>query len=595
MGRPASKGENNVIEPRNGLARLLTLAILLVSPSLSLWAQEGFPTARFQGFLDSGEFHAASQMISPFRGTLEGDRRLLELAQSQRDLGAFRQATATLHQIQSGEVYAQAVRQHQQSVSNYPNLSSGRGGGIQADFDPLMELIQRTIEPESWEDLGGMGRMSPFEAGVHVDAEGLLRIVQPTGKGSALEDLRGRSRHELEVGTELGTSSLRLISLPRLERAVQQRELLGLAPTDSMRYLGGLTRIQYVLVYPETGDLVIAGPAESWEFDASGRPVGTESGKPILWLDDLVSCWRALQQGDGIFGCSIDPRAENLAATQTYLAGSRATGKKWREGLREALGRQSITIHGIDPTSHAAHILVKADYHMKRVGMGLEPGVLGVQDVLTLMAGASDPTTPSTLIRWWFTLDYEAVETSKDQLAFELSGPGVKVMSENEFLDAEGKRRATGTSDQPTREFAANFTRHYPELSEKYPVYADLRNVFDLAMVCGLIHAEGLDRQTGWQARYFGQPQGNHRHYATEIWSTPREVETIMNHKNWIETVGGKKRQSTLVGVSGGVTADIRAAVEQLPTKTETYGVLSAQQSASQPKDWDASQWWWDR
>ena len=90
-------------------------------------------------------------MIAPYRGTLEGDQRLAELAQSQRDFGAFRQATATLHQIQSGEVYDVAAQQHQQSVSGYADFPGGRGGGIQADFDPLMELIQRTIEPESWE------------------------------------------------------------------------------------------------------------------------------------------------------------------------------------------------------------------------------------------------------------------------------------------------------------------------------------------------------------------------------------------------------------------------------------------------------------
>ncbi len=584
-----------VIERRNLWSGLWTLALLLCPSSLQLGAQEGFQMDRFQGFLDSGEFHAASQMISPFRGTLDGDQRLAELAQAQLGLGAFRQATATLHQIQSSEVYALAAQQHQQSVSAYSDLPGGRGGGIQADFDPLMELIQRTIEPESWEDLGGMGRMAPFEAGVHVDAEGLLRIVESTGNGSALEALRGRSRHELEAGSGPGNSSLRLISLSRLERAVQQRESLGLPPTDSMRYLGGLTRIQYVLVYPETGDLVLAGPAEPWEFDASGRPVGTQTGQPVLWLDDLVSCWRAIQQDDGIFGCSIDPHPENLAATQAFLTESRATGKKWREGLQKALGRQAITLHGIDPTSHAAHILVKADYHMKRVGMGLEPGVLGVEDVLTLMARESEPTPPSTLIRWWFTLDYDAVESSKDKLAFALSGPGVKVLSENEFLDAEGKRRAVGTSDQPTREFAADFTRHYTELSEKYPVYADLRNVFDLAMVCGLIHVEGLDRQVGWQANYFGGVGANTPQYTTEVWSTPREVDTIMNYKKWVETVGGKKRQSTLVGVSGGVSADIQATLSQVPSKTDTYDTLSAQQSASQPQGWNASQWWWDR
>ena len=70
-----------VIERRNLWSGLWTLALLLCPSSLQLGAQEGFQIDRFQGFLDSGEFHAASQMISPFRGTLDGDQRLAELAQ----------------------------------------------------------------------------------------------------------------------------------------------------------------------------------------------------------------------------------------------------------------------------------------------------------------------------------------------------------------------------------------------------------------------------------------------------------------------------------------------------------------------------------
>ena len=534
-------------------------------------------------------------MVAPFRGSLEGDQRLAEIAESQLARGAFRQATATLNQIRSDDIYASAAQNHQEQLSRYKGPFGSRGGGIQADFDPLMELIQRTVEPESWEDLGGMGRMSPFEAGVHVDAEGMLKMVTAENGSNTLDRLRGRVRHSLEAGGNFGPSKLRLISLPRLERAVQQRQRQGLPPTNSMKYLGGLTRIQYVLVYPETGDLVIAGPAEDWELDPAGRPVGIETGKPILWLDDLVSCWRAVREDDGIFGCSIDPLPENLVATQNFLADSRATGRTWREGLREALGRQKIMIHGIEPTSHAAHILVKADYHMKRVGMGLEAGVLGVPDILTLMASQSTSTPPSNLIRWWFTLDYETVETSKDKLAYALSGSGVKVLSENEFLDDTGRRRATGTSDQPTREFAANFTNHFGELAEKYPVYADLRNVFDVAMVCGLIAQEGLDRKVEWRSRYFEVDSGSTLTYPLEVWATPREVNTIMNHKIWTEAKNGLKRQSTLVGVSGGVSADIQSTLEKLPTETDEYQTLSAQKTASRPGTWDASQWWWDR
>lgn len=41
-------------------------------------------------------------------------------------------------------------------------LSGGRGGGSMADFDSLMQLIQQTIEPDTWEALGGVGTMAPY-------------------------------------------------------------------------------------------------------------------------------------------------------------------------------------------------------------------------------------------------------------------------------------------------------------------------------------------------------------------------------------------------------------------------------------------------
>lgn len=38
----------------------------------------------------------------------------------------------------------------------------GPGGGSQADFDTLIELITTTVDPESWEELGGSGTLSGF-------------------------------------------------------------------------------------------------------------------------------------------------------------------------------------------------------------------------------------------------------------------------------------------------------------------------------------------------------------------------------------------------------------------------------------------------
>jgi len=40
--------------------------------------------------------------------------------------------------------------------------AGGFGGGIQPNFDELMELITTTVVPESWEELGGPGSIAPF-------------------------------------------------------------------------------------------------------------------------------------------------------------------------------------------------------------------------------------------------------------------------------------------------------------------------------------------------------------------------------------------------------------------------------------------------
>ncbi|MGI6418578.1 MAG: hypothetical protein ACOX1P_23265 [Thermoguttaceae bacterium] len=39
----------------------------------------------------------------------------------------------------------------------------GAGGGTMADFDSLIQLITATIQPETWEDVGGPGSVAPFE------------------------------------------------------------------------------------------------------------------------------------------------------------------------------------------------------------------------------------------------------------------------------------------------------------------------------------------------------------------------------------------------------------------------------------------------
>jgi hypothetical protein len=55
-----------------------------------------------------------------------------------------------------------------------------------------------------------------------------------------------------------------------------------------------------------------------------------------------------------------------------------------------------------------------------------------------------------------------------------------------------GKQVNTGRSSELNAQFARNFTQHYDALAVKYPVYAELRNIFDLALVAGLIEQHRL-------------------------------------------------------------------------------------------------------
>ncbi len=78
---------------------------------------------------------------------------------------------------------------------------------------------------------------------------------------------------ELAQATEL-----RMVSLTKLQDAMATAAKTGQPLPEEMRYLAGLTRIQYVFVYPEQHDVVIAGPAEGWKVREDGSVVGVKSG-----------------------------------------------------------------------------------------------------------------------------------------------------------------------------------------------------------------------------------------------------------------------------------------------------------------------------
>jgi hypothetical protein len=489
-------------------------------------------------------------------------------------------------------------------------IGAGGGGASEADFDKLIELITTTVAPPGWEQAGGPGTVKGFPNGVYVDAEGVLRKTAPCADESELAALRRAVAKSLETPPDgQSASALRKVSLRRLEKQLQRRLALGEPPTEAMQALAGLERVEYVFVYPESeypdaGDVVLAGPAADWKADADGRLVRVDNGRPVLRLDDLVVLARHFQLGqhadgqksddpnrrrDTVFGCSITPTEKGLAEVRQYAA---ETAKRpinprqrsaWLENLRQRLGRQDIDVFGIDPRTRVAQVLVEADYRMKLVGLGLEEGAVGVPSYLNLIQAAHGKAPPLDVLRWWFTLDEQAVSTTQARDAFQFRGQIVKVQSENQFLSATGQRQLTGRPDPVNQDFAERFTEHLDALARKYPVYAELQNVCSLALACAVIHAEDLPGKAGWQPSDLVDP----KRYAPPLGDAPKAVESVVAHR----VVGGGH---VLAAVSGGVRIDASKYAARAAIKTDGYGRLDAAHATSAPPKLSRDAWWWD-
>ena len=547
--------------------------------------------------LDAGEFPVARGLADKAVDAQVRDDLLAQIAAAQMFGGMRRNGINTIGRIGSDRVRTG-------SLAGAPQMFAGqspgfaqpglRGGGAIADFTELLDLIKKTtgLPKPGWIDDGGVGTVEPFTSGVFVDASGTLRRMSMDSGSVGLAKMRQSAAASNGNRNVHAKSALRMVSLTRLEKFVQMERALGHVPDDAMRNLAGLQRIQYVFVYPETGDIVIAGPAGDWGRDAEGRQVSADSGRPVLQLDDLIVLVRNAFGDSARFGCSIDPRKENLAAAQSYLAESAKRPLKpgqrdsWLAKLRDTMGKQDISIFGVDPRTRVARVIVEADYRMKMIGMGLEEGTLGVVSYLdSVQVDKDGHVPPMDVLRWWFTLNYDAVQATEGRDAFAFKGQGVKVMSENEMLNAKGERVHTGKSDELNSQFASSFTKHFAALAAKYPIYAELQNVFDLALVAALLRAEDLPGQTDWHLTYFGDSEI----CPVELGSAPKETDTIVNHR----VFGGKH---IVAGVSGGVSVDARSLVQTNSIKTDTYGLLKANRTGSAPKQKQlpANAWWWD-
>lgn len=433
------------------------------------------------------------------------------------------------------------------------------------------------VVPHALAGLGGFGNNAV--GGVMIDPAGLVRSATLDERAALLQQLRNQvAAPQGDLQTE---TPLRMISLKKLQAAMSQSLANGGELPAEMRMLAGLQRIEYVFAYPETQDIVLAGPGEPWTVREDATVVGEKSGRPVLLLSDLLVAFRsvALEQPERI-SCSIEPTPEGRERLARLLSRTRLqpgqNPSSFEPALREAFGPQLVKLTGIPQESHFARVLVSADYQMKRLAMALEQApVAGLPSYLEMAKNEKHSGNENP--RWWMACNYDSLKHDADKLAWRISGPGVKTLTEQDAIGADGQASQTGRQSSTAKKWADLMTAQYDALSQKNAIFGELRNVMDMTLVATLIAQEGLDQVSGCDLRVL---RGEGVQVPVPRYEVPKAVSPecsfIRGRTGWIVTA------------SGGVDIDPYSVLEHTEIDPSVSGVRE------QADGTDSTGWWWN-
>ncbi|NNE01085.1 MAG: DUF1598 domain-containing protein [Pirellulaceae bacterium] len=539
-------------------------------------------SADLQAHLDGGEFGLAAQLAKAFAGQAGADQAGAEqrdqiysqVAAAQGSAGELAAAARTAANIQSPMYRSRAIE-------------GARGGGSMADFGSLMQLIETTVEPDTWESLGGPSTMAPYPQGVYVDPDGTVKPCVTVPQSDALDDLKSVLRRDPEPGIANAADSwrqaskLRIVSLRRLRDVITQRQILGHPNTTSMINMAGLSRVQYIMI--DGDDILLAGPVGGIE-QIDGWFRDQKSGLNTLRSDFLFTTLASALDRQP-FGCTIDPTPEGLqraaAVAQGVQSNAIAVGKA-ADQMKTALGLQRVEVFGTAGDTPIGYVMVEADRHMKQLALGEQAMPEGVKNYLDIIDDTIAQGPPNQLLlRLWFTASPRSVRSDTDQSVFELGGLPIQLSGENQRALANGQRGQV-TRDVRTEAFVDEFNRHWDGIRAKYPIYSALESIYRVASVSAV-----LDRYVDEAHRPLLRSLAVEATSSAWRMPTPRQVESIAKHHR----VRHGRTIHHVVLASGGVSVD---AGKTITGKLVSYPSLRSLKATTQDQPKLVQRWWWD-
>ena len=293
---------------------------------------------------------------------------------------------------------------------------------------------------------------------------------------------------DLPKGSERVCLSLRVLSSRVLEAESKKARI----PEELLR-LSGIGYLEgFIIDEAEEKDIILIGRRSK--------------DRPVLHLDDLIVGMRNVRRSLVHPHCSLDPRPEDTRALQNLFESVKSLGslsemRAFIQRVKSLVGPQQVVVGGVPRNSRHAHVMIDADYHMKKVSQG-HIAVSGVSSYLDLSleeamsSGASSPMTVS-MARFWFHIGEGAPTFQEGKGIVWIDKCPVVVLAEKQGATPSGRLFDVEEDDPIATAFTENLSNEFTNVADSVPVYADLENLFRLRALLLALQFRNSHSKTG--------------------------------------------------------------------------------------------------
>ena len=205
----------------------------------------------------------------------------------------------------------------------------------------------------------------------------------------------------------------------------------------------------------------------------------------------------------------------------------------------------------------------------------------GIKELPSYLSLVRPGGRASSLPRFWLEAEYEPLARDADELTWQIRGRRMKCLSAAGPAAGDGLRRGVGQPDQSLDAWCQAMTEHYDRLTARHPVFTELLNCVDLAVVAAVIRGRQLDVRAGLDLRGLT----DERLLVLPKYEIAKSVPTVAN--------GIKKGSNWVLSASGGVILrPWQVAGHALPAAG--LDAVRAAAKAGRPAGSSAAVCWWD-